>query len=46
MDFFSFLPDFQLMRILSRLFNVIFNQDAVITDSKPDKNTAFGPLGG
>ena len=37
MDFFRFLPNFPLVNVLASFFDVVFNQNALVTDSKSEK---------
>jgi len=35
--FFSLLPNFPLVNVLASFFDVVFNQNALVTDSKSEK---------
>ena len=35
--FFCFLPNFSLVNVLASFFDVVFNQNALVTDSKSEK---------
>jgi len=37
MDFFRFLPNFPFVKVLASFFDVVFNQNALVTDSKSKK---------
>ena len=44
MNFFSFLPDFPLANVLPSFFDVVFNQNTLVTYSKSEKAQPCGPL--